>query len=292
MADGQTVTGDIVAANENGLQLNLGGGKYERLPWMKFSQESLKKLAAMSKPPKIAEYVDPFIEIPLEERAKKTEVVIKDVERLDRPAKRGSLFGGLFGSSVGLICLLLIYAANVYAGYEISVVRAYPVALVCGISAIAPIVGPIIFLCVPTRIISAEEWKPGQPRPQTATEGEAAAEPAYVPGSGLQLASTEAPEAAAASQVPQTQLFERGKFTFNRRFFETKFAGFFGLVRRDAEKDMVLVFKSPRGEFIANRITRITANELHLEVRKGSSTQETSISFAEIQEIRLKHKDA
>ena len=26
---------------------------------------------------------------------------------------------------------------------------------------------------------------------------------------------------------------------FNRRFFETKFSGFFGMVRRDTEKDMI-----------------------------------------------------
>ena len=51
-------------------------------------------------------------------------------------------------------------------------------------------------------------------------------------------------------------LFQRGQFTFNRRFIETKFSGFFGIVRRDAEKDMILLIKSTRGEFPASRITR------------------------------------
>ena len=79
---------------------------------------------------------------------------------------------------------------------------------------------------------------------------------------------------------------------FNRRFFETKFSGFFGMVRRDAEKDMIIVIKSARGEYAAERISRITANDLHAQVRKGQATEEVTIPFTEIQEVRLKHKDS
>ena len=285
LADGQSVTGDIVSFNENGLQLNVGGGKYERIAWTRFSQDDLK---ALKEKPKIAPFVEPFIEIPREERLKKTEVVIKPVERLERPAK-GSLFGALFGSSVGLFCLLLIYAANIYAAYEISAVRAYPPALVCGIAAVVPFIGPIVFLCLPTRIISAAEYKPGESRAAAHAAAEAAQAAAVPEGAN----PYPPPEAATAAPVlPQTRVFQRGKFTFNRRFFETKFAGFFGLVRRDPEKDMVLLFKTARGEYVASRVTRIAANDLHIEVRKGSASQEVAINFTEIQEIQLKHKDA
>jgi hypothetical protein len=87
-------------------------------------------------------------------------------------------------------------------------------------------------------------------------------------------------------------VFPRGQFTFNRRFFETKFPGFFGMIRRDADKDMVLLVKSSRGEFVAHRISRITANEIYLDVRKGAASQEVSVPFGEIREVQLKHKDA
>jgi hypothetical protein len=286
LIDGQKLTGDIVSYNESGLQLNLGDGKYERTAWAKFSQADLKKLRQTAK---IAPFVEPFIEIPQEERAKKTEVPLKEVERLEHPAK-GSLLGALVGSSVGLVSLILIYLANLYAAYEISVVRAYPAALVCGVTAVAPFIGPVVFLCLPTRIASAVEWKPGQARAHAPVTGEITPE-AATPESGLNAAPPEAAKAAAPA-LPQTQVFQRGQFTFNRRFFETKFAGFFGLVRRDPEKDMVLIFKTARGEFIANRITRITANDLHVEVRKGTATQEAAVAFLDIQEIQLKHKDA
>jgi hypothetical protein len=106
----------------------------------------------------------------------------------------------------------------------------------------------------------------------------------------LHLAHTEAPK--TASDLPPTTKYQRGQFTFNRRFFETKFPGFFGVVRRDADRDMVLVIKSARGEYVGQRISRIAANDFHLQVQRGAATEEIMIPFQDIQEIVLKHKDA
>ncbi len=75
---------------------------------------------------------------------------------------------------------------------------------------------------------------------------------------GLKLAGSAPSDGATAGQpeageqkpaIPQTVIYQRGQFTFNRRFIETKFPGFFGVVRRDADKDMVLIIKSSRGEY-------------------------------------------
>ena len=79
---------------------------------------------------------------------------------------------------------------------------------------------------------------------------------------------------------------------FNRRFFETKFPGFFGVVRRDAEKDMIIFIKAARGQYIAERISRISANDIHAQVRKGQASEEVMIPFTEIQEVQYKHKDS
>src|SRR5258708_40265870 len=69
---------------------------------------------------------------------------------------------------------------------------------------------------------------------------------------GLRLADTapaptlaqSAATAEAKPTLPATQTFSRGQFTFNRRFIETKFADFFGVVRHGADKDMVLIVKA------------------------------------------------
>ncbi len=282
--NGQTLTADIVSYNETGLMLRPEGGNYERLPWTKFSQDTLKRLA---KNPKMTQFVDPFIEITQEERIQRTAVPIQPVPRLDRPEAH-SLLGALFGSSVGVFALLLVYAANVYAGYEIALFRAQPVGLVCGVSAVVPVLGPVLFLAMPTRV----------EKPVTRVVAEAPVEAAPVEAAeaagsatgGLALAAR--PADAATAAVPQVQVFQRGQFTFNRRFIETKFPGFFGIIKRDAEKDMVLLIKSARGQYEASRVTRITANDMHVEVSRGAASQEVQVPFVEIQEIQLKHRDA
>jgi hypothetical protein len=105
---------------------------------------------------------------------------------------------------------------------------------------------------------------------------------------GLHLHHEEKPK----SNLPPTQTFQRGQFTFNRRFIETKFPGFFGVVRRDTDRDMLLIVKAMRGEYVAERISRIAANDFHLEVKKGDASTEVMVPFQEIKEIQLRHKDA
>ncbi len=143
------------------MQIKVGEAKYERVPWANFSQEDLKKFAKVQK---LEPLVEPFIEISQEEKIKKTEVNIKQPPRLQRPAPH-SLIGALCSSGLGLFVVVLVFAANVYAGYEVSIFKTRPAVLVCGVSALLPLIGPIIFLCLPTKFAPAEEtWTP-RPRP-------------------------------------------------------------------------------------------------------------------------------
>jgi len=105
------------------------------IPWSNFSQADLADLA---KNPKIAPLVEPFIEVPEVERVKKTDVVIKEVPRLERPPPR-SLLGAYIGSSVGLASLLLLFAANLFAAREIAIFRARSFRLVCAVSAVGAV---------------------------------------------------------------------------------------------------------------------------------------------------------
>jgi hypothetical protein len=303
LANGQTLTGELLSGSENdlGVQIKLGEGKYERVPWANFSQETLKTLA---KNQKLEPLVQPFIEETQEEKIKKTEVNIKQPPRLARPAPQ-FLIGALFSSGLGLFIMLLVYAANIYAAYEISIFRARPAPLVCGVSALLPVIGPIIFLSLPTQAVPAEAtWEPA-PAAAAETAATDAVNPMQADGAqhpaALRLAGTGPSDAVKVGHfeggedkpaLPPTTTFQRGQFTFNRRFFETKFPGFFGVIRRDADRDMVLVVKSSRGEYVGQRISRIAANDLHLQVQHGHASEEVMIPFVEIQQIKLKHKDA
>src|SRR5258707_8540680 len=291
LTTGETMTGEVLAssANDAGVQVKVGEGKYEKVPWASFSQDDLKKFAQNKK---LDPFVEPFIEISQEEKVKKTEVNIKQPPRLERPTGQ-SLFGALLSSGLGMFLMFLLYAANVFAAYEVAIFRGRPVPLVCGVAAVLPVIRPILFLSLPVKLPPPPDWEVAA-EPVAEAAGADAANPMLDPGmehpAGLKIAHSE-PEATAAS-LPPTTTYQRGQFTFNRRFFETKFPGFFGVVRRDADRDMVLAIKSSRGQYVGDRISRIAANDLHLQVHRGNASEEVMIPFQEILEIKLKHKDA
>ncbi|HEX3889634.1 MAG TPA: hypothetical protein VHX90_02185 [Verrucomicrobiae bacterium] len=284
LADGTSLTGDIVRSSDTGLTLRLSDDVYTNVLWTKFSQDGLKQLSAN---PKIKPFVEPFIEIPASERPPKPEVKIQDVTRLELPPKQ-SLIGAMFSSSVGLAVLLLIYGANIYAGFEAAIFRSRPIGLGMGVAAVLPVLGPVILLSLPT-VVQAE----AAPAESVTESQEQTFNVANVPSKEeihIVASSWQAP--GAAPEVPVAQVFQRGQFTFNRRFFETKFPGFFSVVRRDADKDMVLIVKTMRGEFVVQRIARIAQDDVHFQIAKGDASYEEMVTFAEIQEIQLKHKDA
>jgi hypothetical protein len=289
LTDGAKLEGEIVSVTEKGAILRLPDGAYsDRVAWERFSQDDLKTLARNSK---YGRYVQGLIiEDELEVARKKParpSIVVKPVEnRLETP-DNPALIGGFFGSSVGWLVLLALYAANLWAAYEIAIFRAQSVGLVCGLAAVVPVLPQIVFLSMPTRM----------PKEEPAVAGEAAgagAEGAVAEqkfGANLKVAY-EAPPAEDLDKAAAPTIFKRGDFMFNRRFFETRFTNFFGLVRRDKDKHSILVIKSSRGEYTARRISRISANDMHLEIAKGPATEEVSIPFVEIQEVQLRQEVA
>ncbi len=289
LTDGTSVTGDVISYNDNGVVFRLNVDKYSpRVPWTKFSQDALKQL---EKNPKIRPLAEPFIETPPPARTKKGDIKVQEVSRLELPPKQ-SLFGALFSSSVGLVVLLLIYAANIFAGYEIAVMRSRPIALVMGVAVVLPILGPIIFLAMPVRVAAPEPVAtPPGAAPHTFTVPDAAQPVAA--GIHIVEASWQGKSSAAPAAEPGApQIFQRGQFTFNRRFFETKFSGFFSMIRRESEKNLMLTVKTGRALFVVERITRIATNEMHVEVAQGAAKQEVMVLFAEIVEVQLKSKSA
>lgn len=290
LTDGTSLTGDVISYNDNGVVFRLDADKYsDRVPWTKFSQDALKQL---SKNPRIRPLAEPFIETPPVQRTKKVVVkTVNEVSRLQLPP-RPSLLGALFSSPVGLVSLMLIYAANIFAGYEIAVVRARPITMVMGLAVVLPILGPLIFLVLPVREAPAE---PAAMQPMTASQTFAVPTSAQPAASGIHIveASWQGKAAAAPAASPgEPQVFQRGQFTFNRRFFETKFSGFFAVIRRESEKNLVLTIRTGRANLVVERITRITTNEMHVEIATSGGKQEVMVPFAEIVEVQLKPKTA
>jgi hypothetical protein len=158
-----------------------------------------------------------------------------------------------------------------------------------GVAVVLPILGPIIFLVLPVRVESA---RMAAPRPEAVPHTFAVPGAAQPVAAGIQIVEASWQKEAPAAGPAAPQIFQRGQFTFNRRFFETKFSGFFAMFRREAEKNLMLTVKTGRALFVVERITRIATNEMHVEVAQGTGKQEIMVPFSDIVEVQLKPKDA
>lgn len=277
LSNGRVIKGEAASFTGDGVVIKLEvGGFSERIPWTQFPQDTLKLLAGN---PKAAEFAEPFIEVPPQEMTKGEEIVVKPVTRVELPDKKGGI--AAWTAPGGLAILVVLFLANIYAAYEVAVFRGRPAALVCGVSVVLPVLGPILFLAIPAEGEPVDESAPMESAPV-----EAAAPQQKAAGGGLSVAAGHAPKAQSSLAG---SVYKRGDTTFNRRFFETQFTGFFRMVPSEAERDLVLVFKTGKNEFVGKRISRIAANDLHLQLLIGGEAQ---IAFGDIGEVKVRHKDA
>jgi hypothetical protein len=263
-----------VKFDDNGLMLRAAGDAYVTVPWGKLSQDSLKHL---TENPKIKPLVEVFIAPDESQRSAKPEIKVNAVTRLERPANP-SLFGGLTGSPVGLFILLVLYLANLCAAYEVSVVRARPAVQVIGLAAVLPIIGPVIFLAMPMKVEA-----PPEENNFAAPAGTAAAAAQRTPEE-IQIVEASWRQ---EEKKPEAQVFARGKFMFNKRFVETKFAGFIGELKGDA-LNFSMEVKTSSAQFAVERIQQVAVADVIFEtVQSGQVT----VPLADILEIKLTPKN-
>lgn len=290
---GDSYVGELSAADKDGLVIRLqSGGFSPRLDWAKLDENTLKVLLDN---PRAKRFVEPLIEPPAEEiaRIESRKIDVRQPARVDRPnpdiAGKG-IYAALTTPN-GLILLGALFFANLYAGYEIARFKWRPIPLVCGLSAVLPVVGPLIFLVLPRRETVAET---------NATEEALAAQQLNVPPPPAAAAATPPPppgaaglgiskHAAAGPSQDLPKIFKKGETTFNRRFFETQFPSFFRVVASEADKDLVIEITTAKGKFVGNRISRISATEIHFKTPESS---EVGVEFPQLMEVRLRQKDA
>jgi len=293
---GETVEGAPVGPNAQGVVIKRPDGSFsQRIGWTNFNQEALKELA---KSPQIKRHVDPLIEEEINEpEAKKaiTEITINTPPRVERPPPKAGI-GSLFSSPLSIFLLVILYAASLYGAYEISIFKNQPPGLLCVIAAVAPLIGPLVFLCLPRYVPSSASDAAEADGAESAGEVVVAAEPAHAHHGHATAAGHGGPPALGAAPTagahPAPQIYQRGQFTFNRRFFETKLAGWLKMVPSEAEKDMVLHVKSARGEHVASRIARINPNDVAFQITKGGASSEVIVPYGEISEVRVQHREA
>ena len=292
LENGNVTEGRISVMDEESLVITKTNGTFtERIDLVYLSQDTLKYIQQHPEYIKKGyhQYVDPFIELP-EEEIEPPEITVRQPERMERPDGKTTFFSTLT-TPIGLLILGAVYLGNLFAAFEIAVFRGRPIPLVCGVSAVLPFIGPILFISMPgieTESTYDESYDDG-----VATAPEAAPESAPAPGapaakSGLGLAKGVGAGVGGSGGGLAGSVFTKDDTQFNRSFIETKFSEFFRVVPSPSIKNLVLAFKTVKREFVATRITRISGSDLHLQLQQGS--KEVSISFGEIVRIEVRNK--
>ncbi len=299
LLSGDVIRGQIIHINKNGIVIQpaTGGPPSGRIHWSELSQRTLKDL---SDNPQAEKFTFPYIEIPPKKENPDDDVVVSEVEHLDRTEVPTGMFAA-FGTQVGLFLLGILFITNIYAGYAVANYRDHPPALAGAISAVFPVLGPIIFLSLPTRSFQSMEEgvHPEAEGEATMAEGSEVpeAEPVGEPAEGAGAATNagglsinQKQAAASGGGDDQSQLYSRDDYEFDRNFFETSFPNFFRVIRTGSDKDLVMVIRTPKTEYVGKRISRISGKELHLQLQQG--TKEVKVPFGEITEVELRRKDA
>jgi hypothetical protein len=292
LTDGNVLKGELASANADGFLIKLStGGFSERYPWTKMSQETIKLL---QNHPQAGQWVRPFIEVPMEEKIQTK--VRKPVQRSNYATKpvatkvdlapEKSELSNTITQPLIFAVVLLLFAANIYAGYEVSVYRGRPAALVCGVSLVLPVAGPLIFLALPSEERQVSSGTTSGPNHEVGAPPSLAA--AGVPsGSSLNIAKGGGNPATGGGYIPA--VYNHSDTQIDRRFFETKFTGFFRVVAGEAEKNVVLTIKTMKNEYVVRRIARITSNEMHVQLQQAS-VGDISVQFSEIIQVSVKEK--
>ncbi len=290
LIDGTALSGELITADKDAFVLKLDGGGYStRTDWGKLSDESL---LAMSRIPKAAKFVEPYVTLPSPEdvRRERPALSITEPQRVPKPRTEKAAPGRPDRNTArpltailtpgGLFFLGAMYLANIFFGFEVARFKWRPPVLVCGVAAVAPIIGPLIFLSMP-------KWTPPEEVSATAEALEATSltvadsGPSLVQQMGLRTGGS---NAAPSEEYPR--VFRKGEFTFNRRFIETQFSMFLPAAAPDESAGLVIDVTSNSGHVVANRINRLNASEAILQVVGGD---EAPVEYSAIQEITIRH---
>ncbi|MSU34468.1 MAG: hypothetical protein EXS36_05060 [Pedosphaera sp.] len=281
--NGDVFRGEIASAAEDGVVFRLEeGGFSPRVDYAKFTDETLKTLSEMAK---LKKFVDPFLSLAEVEKVilEAKQIPVRQPPRLERPQVQAGLWSALT-SPDGIVLLGALFLANLYAAWAVAHFRHRPVALVCGLSAILPVVAPIIFLALHKSVPQVTHDVDVETGPVTMAPGAESS-----PGNRVTSLGTVKSSSSGGAGDLAAKHFKRGETTFNRRFFETQFPTFFRVVSSEADKDMVLAISAGPKSCVALRISRISSTEVHFKTSTGG---EIGVDFALISEISVRHKDA
>ena len=279
---GEKISGELSAADANGFIIRLADGTYSpRYPWLKMSDESLESLKDH---PKAKKFVEPLIMPPPEEGAlkqAKAGIKLNPTQMPLRPEVKPGWITALTAPP-GLLFLAFLYLANLYTAFEIAKFKWRPGALVCGLAAVLPVIGPIIFLVLPRYYAPEVEDATKMHSAEMKLAVTEASGPSLVKQMGIARTGSNA-NAEEVMGGPRT--FTRANYTFNRKFLEGQLGGFLKPQLTGPDAGMVLDIVHGRGTTLCQRVARLTMNDA---VFLDAAGKEVPIEYSDLKEIHIR----
>ncbi len=299
------IKGKIIDFWDSGVVVKQDGGNFsERIHW---SEMHLDTLIEFNRIEATKPYVNDYIP---RARPGIKNLRLAEANEATRPKSEKGFIASLFLTPIGMGFLILIYLGNIWTAMEVAAFRSHPVALVAGSSAVMPIIAPLIFYFIPTQTEYTEDYVTEEPAdeveldeenntpaetPAETNKGIGAPKGFVMPepeGGGLSLSAGSKTTNNSSNELKpgQKRIFKRGEVDITRSFIEKNFVPFFRTVVSGPEANQLIDFKTPKQTVTAKRISRISPNEVYVQLQSGGPN-EKGVKIAEIAEIVVRHKD-
>ena len=177
-----------------------------------------------------------------------------------------------------LLVLLLLSGLSAYSGYEIAGFRHRPVKMVCALSALFPVIVPLLVLLLPD---------PAEAHAQAIAEAndrfllEPTTVPETVEGDGIP------PEETRIEGIDGSVVMERYQHTenhFSDRFFSDYFGRFY---QASPPSGQSLVIQTPEVIYPVHHISKLEPESFSVMYAQGQEWVEESIDYRLIEEVRV-----
>jgi len=221
-----------------------------------------------------------------------------------RPPASGMSMEVVFNPA-GIFLALLVMGLSGYAGYEIARFKNRPVKLVCVLSAVLPVLGPVVFLAMPPQqatgagqfasldIPGADELSgTTPPTPLPAVRSLKYEDDPDSPYANLAEGSVEETQyvdesATDAAPVPVAKSLEHyhsSEYEFTPEFFSEYFAQFVGAAAATSE---ALILRTNANEYSVRYISVVDATGLQFIFASQGQWMEEFLAYADITEVEV-----
>lgn len=169
--------------------------------------------------------------------------------------------------------VLIVIGLSVWAGREVAVFRNRPVRFVCLLSAVCPVIAPVVFLILPT--VREEREVPALTQlPEMAVIEEAT----HITELDTRFEPTETP----AVQVHEC--YRAGETRFSGKFFADYLARFY---KAPPEDGCDLLLTTKEGAYPVHHISDLSPESMNIVYPSQEGLIETSISYRHLLEVRV-----